>query len=217
MVVGVVAGMALAGPAALASSSPSPSRQRILRLLTGVPQSGPRLGVIGAPVRVTVYGDLECPICRAFFLSRTFARMVASEVRTGRVSVRYRSLLTATPRWSRFERQQVAALAAGDQKRFWQYALIFLSDQGSEWSDYVTEAFLDRIARQVPGLSWARWKRDRLRRRLSAEVQRDQGYARRGRIDATPTFIFRGSRRPFVKIVGIPTYRQIERALHAVS
>ena len=38
-------------------------------LLAGIPQSAMRLGSPSAPVTVTEFGDLECPVCRDFALT----------------------------------------------------------------------------------------------------------------------------------------------------
>ena len=42
-----------------------------------------------------------------------------------------------------FKDQQVAALAAGMQKKFWNYAELFYHEQGQEDTGYVTESYLD--------------------------------------------------------------------------
>ena len=84
--------------------------------LSGVPQSGTRLGVAAAPVTVTYFGDLECPVCSQLTLGGGFPQLLARDVREGRVKVVYRSLCTATcngPGEQVFDTQQVAAYAAG--------------------------------------------------------------------------------------------------------
>ena len=58
----------------------------------GIPQSGATLGNPTAPVTMTYYGDLECPICRDFTLNGGFAPLVANEVRAGKVKIVYKAL-----------------------------------------------------------------------------------------------------------------------------
>jgi hypothetical protein len=119
----------------------------IVKLLGTARQSQTSVGSAAAKVTMTVYGDLECPICRAFVLGSGFSQLFARDVRSGKVRIVYRSFCTATcngPGMAVFVRQQVAEYAAGGQHRFWQYAMFFLGDQGAEDSDYVNERFLDR-------------------------------------------------------------------------
>src|SRR5579875_1472418 len=94
-------------------------------LLSGIPQSGTTLGNPDAKVTMVYYGDLECPICRDFTLFGGFSQLVQNDVRQGKVKVVYKSFCTATcngPGQAVFNKQQVAAYAAGEQDLFWDYA-----------------------------------------------------------------------------------------------
>jgi protein-disulfide isomerase len=76
--------------------------------LNGIPQSGQTLGNPNAPVTITEYADLECPVCDAFALptsrntsdgtpgSGYLDQLIAQYVRTGKAKIVYRSLETAT-------------------------------------------------------------------------------------------------------------------------
>jgi protein-disulfide isomerase len=88
---------------------------------------------------LTLFGDLECPICRLFVLAAGFPKLVARDVRAGQVQVVYRGFRTASHSTAAFEFQQVAALAAGEQHRFWQFATLFLHAQGTEGTPYITD------------------------------------------------------------------------------
>ncbi len=68
----------------------------VQNLLNGIPQSGATLGNTKAPVTLTYYGDLQCPICRDFTLS-SFPELVSKDVRDGKVKVVYKAFQTATP------------------------------------------------------------------------------------------------------------------------
>jgi protein-disulfide isomerase len=186
------------------------------RELAGIPQSGTRLGSSSAPVKIYYYGDLECPVCRAFTTS-SFSQLVSHDVRAGRVQVIYRALETATSDPTTFQTQQVAALAAGEQNRFWYYAELFYRQQGAEGSGYVTESYLDGLSRQVPGLDHQRWLSDRGSSSLAAQVRTDARQAAAVGANATPTLVFQGARGKVATLSGIPSYGQLEQAVMAVA
>lgn len=189
-----------------ASSEPGPqsgnrlaaTEHAVDTLLNGIPESGRVLGNPSAPVTMTYYGDLECPVCRAFTL-RVFPTFIRQEVRTGKVKVDYRSLCTATcgpslttqAAESLFTKQQVAAYAAGRQHRFWYYADLFYHQQGQEDSGYVTEGYLDSLATEA-GLKLGRWQSARTDPILASQVAADQAAAKRNGIQATPTLVMQG-------------------------
>ena len=124
---------------------------QVSRLLSGIPQSGTTLGSSSAPVTMTYYGDLQCPICQQFTLAGAFPQLVANEVKSGKVKVVYRSFETATHDPHTFQTQQVAALAAGKQNRFWDFTELFYRQQGAEGTNYVTDSYLTGLARQISG------------------------------------------------------------------
>src|SRR5947209_6012130 len=112
---------------------------QVQQLFTAIPQSGATLGNPSAKVTMTYYGDLQCPVCQDFTLNGGFSQLVANDVRSGKVKVVYRAFPTATHDPQTFQTQQVAALAAGKQNRFWNYIELFYRQQGTENSGYVTD------------------------------------------------------------------------------
>lgn len=164
-------------------------------LIGGLPQSGRDLGSPRAPVRVTLYGDLECQQCRLFLWSTQFARFVNSDVRSGRARLVYRSLCTATcdVRAMRFfDVQQAAAYAAGQQGSFWQYALLFYREQGRSGTGYVTRHYLVGLADQVLGLNVRRWQNARRSAFVLNQIRGEERAAARAHVLGTPTLGFRG-------------------------
>ena len=133
----------------------------VQKLLTGVPQSGATLGSPSAPVTMTYYGDLECPICRDFTLNGGLAPLIANEVRSGKVKIVYKAFQTATKDPTVFKTQQIAALAAGQQQRFWNFSELFYREQGAEGTGYVNESYLSGLAKQIPGFNLTKWSSDR--------------------------------------------------------
>jgi protein-disulfide isomerase len=211
-------------PATTAPSRPpvpltQPARG-IETLLSGIPQSGTVLGDPAARVTITLFGDLECPICRAFSRSAGFRELIARNVRAGTVKVDYRSFCTATCNAfgsGLFDTQQVAAYAAGGQDRFWQYALIFYDEQGAEGRRYVTANFLRRLAEQTPGLKLTTWARDRRHPALLTRVHRDGSAATAAGVYGTPTVIVTGPGGSAQPRVSTPSYRLLERSIREVS
>jgi len=189
-------------------------------LLNGIPQSGNTLGNPSAPVTMTYFGDLECPVCQAFTLQGGFAQLVQNEVKQGKVKVVYSADCTATcnnhPQ-STFTSQQVAALAAGQQNKFWNYVELFYHQQGDETSNYVNESYLTGLARQVPGLDFATWKAARSSSSLSQELTTQEQAATSQGIGGTPTLIFSGPKGKAQPSSTIPSYSDLQNAIKQVQ
>ncbi len=160
---------------------------RVAALLAGIPQRGRTLGSALAPVTLQVFGDLEDEDSRRWVLDYLPA-IVKELVRPGVLKIEYRSFKTNTLDPATFVRQQTAALAAGAQDKLWDYIEIFYGEQGREYSEYVTESYIDGIARQVRGLDNARWRRDRNDGRRSEQVVADDQAAGADGIHTSPGY-----------------------------
>ncbi len=190
------------------------------QLLAGIPQSGNTLGNPKAPVTMTYFGDLKCPVCQAFTLQGGFQQLVSNDVRSGKVKVVYNAFCTATcsgPDPNEFPLQQAAALAAGKQNKFWQFTELFYHQQGDETQAYVTESFLDGLARQISGLNVAQWKSARSDPNLTAEVNSQQNGGKTIGVSGTPTLIFKGPKGQAAANAAVPTYAQLQQAMKQVS
>jgi protein-disulfide isomerase len=156
-------------------------------LFAGIPQKGVVLGNPNAPLTLTEFADLQCPVCKAYTLD-VLPTLVQRYVRTGKVRMVFRNISILGPD------SHTAAQAAGAaalQNKLWQFADRFYHDQGQENSGYVTDAFIRQVAGQVQGLNTAQL----MSARDSAAVQQQLGTATteasvRG-VNATPT-IFLG-------------------------
>lgn len=184
---------------------------------SGIPQSGATLGNPAAPVTMTYYGDLECPICQDFTLSGGFPQLVAKDVRAGRVKIVYRAFQTATPSADTFRTQQAAALAAGRQNLFWQYTDLFYHQQGAEGSGYVTDSFLSGLAREVPGLNFSAWQSARNDSALANQVTADESAGNAAGVRGTPTLIFQGPKGQATPPSTVPSYTELEQTVRRVS
>jgi protein-disulfide isomerase len=193
-------------------------------LIGGIPQSGTVLGKADAPVTLTYFGDLECPICKEFTLDY-FPQFVEDEVRTGKVKVDYRSFCTATCNdhsQATFNLQQTAAYAAGKQNLFWYYAELFYHEQLDETSDYVNNTWLTNLAKQIPGLDVAKWQKTRTEdaAALQKQVDADNAEATTLEIDGTPSLFMTG-KKGTQQVEGpgdtLPTPTELAAAVQAVS
>jgi protein-disulfide isomerase len=188
------------------------------QLLSGIPQSGSTLGSPSAPVTMVYYGDLECPICRDFTLQGGFQPLVQNEVRNGKVKVVYKAFQTATRDPNTFKTQQVAALAAGRQKHFWDFTELFYRQQGQEGTPYVTEAFLTGLAKQIiPPLNMTQWRKDRTDPALASQVTSEVQEGTAAGVQGTPTLIMEGPKGKAQLPEAVPSYSQLQSAISAVS
>jgi protein-disulfide isomerase len=199
--------------------SVSPSQQ-IDALLAGVPEAGATLGSPTAPVTLQFFGDLQCPTSRDFALLDV-PSLISRWVRGGRLRIEYRSLQTATRQPAVFIAQQAAALAAGAQRRSWYYIELFYHEQSHEGSSYVTSAYLEHLAAQIPGMDVARWRKDREEPSLAARVAADEDSAAHAGFHHTPALLLgrTGARAskvpPFFPRQPAALYAAIERLLPA--
>jgi protein-disulfide isomerase len=230
MLGGVVLGAAIVLAVAIAISSGGGSNGRLTpgnggaritaqvrQLLAGIPQSGATLGNPKAPVTMTYYSDLQCPVCADFTLNGGFPELLSRDVRAGQVQIVDASLETATRDPKTFQSQQVAALAAGNQNHFWDYLEGFYRQQGAEGTGYVTDAYLTGLADQIPGLDISRWRNARSDSALINRVQSEQQAAVAAGVQGTPTLIFRGPRGQAQSPESVPSYQQLEQVIKSVA
>jgi protein-disulfide isomerase len=194
-------------------------------LLKGIPQSGATLGYSNAKVTMMYFGDLECPICQEFTLG-IFPQFVQDQVRTHNVKVVYRSMCTATcdgklsqsQENTIFNRQQVAAYAAGQQNKFWQFTELFYHQQQTEGTGYPTDAWLTGIANEIPGLNIKTWQTDRTNPSLVDQVNSDQSFASKASLPGTPSLIMEGPKgEELVDNGNFPSYSDLAKAVKAVA
>ena len=111
---------------------------------------------------VTEYGDLVCPICQEFAFGSE-QQLIKNEVRSGKVKLVYRGVETASSQANggEYVASQVAARAAGQQHRAWQYIMLWYYEQGDETTPYVTNAFMQNIAAAgAPDSTLTKWQTD---------------------------------------------------------
>lgn len=192
-------------------------------LLRGIPQHETTLGNLHAPVTLTMYGDLQCPIC-AEFSEGAEKQLIANEVRDGKVKLVYKSFETATangPDADQWSNQQSAAYAAGVQGRAWNYILLFYRFQGEEGTNYVNTEFIQGIAKQIPGLDFQKWNSDRFNPIFAKLVSQENADA--AKLDwgstepGTPALIASGPSSQTRPIAGNYPYSTLQRMIREVS
>src|SRR5215213_9554873 len=109
-----------------------------------------------------------------------------------------------------------AALAAGEQDRYWPYAQLLFENQGKENSGYVTDEFLKSQAQDTLGLDVGEWSSDLKRSSVTKQLQAAQARAQSAGVNATPTLIFSGPGGQ-TKLVGLYDYEQVSQAIAQVD
>jgi protein-disulfide isomerase len=201
-------------------TSTTVAKTTVAKLLKGIPQNGNVLGKASAPVTVTEYGDLVCPICKDF-AQTSEQQLIANEVRAGKVKLVYRALETASGQANNgeFVASQVAARAAGAQGREWNYILVWYQLQQDETTPYVTDPFMQNIAQQIPGLNLSKWQAARNNQGYTTAVAQDASAYNAlnlGQI-STPTVTFNGPKGTVQPISGVPTYAGLQADIASVS
>ena len=121
-------------------SEPSDS-STISQEFDGIPQNGTVLGQDSATVTVVEFGDLQCPICRAF--TKQEAPTLVELARSGDIKYDFKIWNIIGPD---SPIAGAAAMAASEQGRYFQFVTAFYEKQRGENSGYVTPEFLDEIA-----------------------------------------------------------------------
>ena len=192
--------------------SGSPSKEDVGKLYSGISQEGTTLGENNAPVTVYLYEDFQCPYCGEFS-RETFPELVNRDVRDGKVRVVSEVLVFLGPDSAEAAR---AALAAGEQNRYWPYYSLLFENQGEENSGYVTGDFLKSLAQKTPGLDVSRWNAERTGNSFNSELDAARSKARSNGVGSTPTLIVSGPGGQ-EKLEGVRNYDQISTAIDQVD
>jgi protein-disulfide isomerase len=152
--------------------------------LPALQQDGVSLGDPDAPATLIEFADLQCPFC-AEFANDELPGVIDEYVRDGRVRLELRLLAFLGPD---SVRGRDVAHAAALQDRMWGFTDRFYRDQGPENSGYATDEFLERLARQTPGLDFAQLESDLGSQEAEALTREAERMARRLEVPGTPAF-----------------------------
>jgi len=121
----------------------------------GIPSKGNVVGYANAPVTVTEFGDLRCPVCREFD-STVIPDVLQNLVRTHKAKILYEH-------WPILGDNSVyasrAAYAAEQQNKLWEYALVVYYNQGDENSNWFTKSYARAVAYSI-GLNLKKFDKD---------------------------------------------------------
>jgi protein-disulfide isomerase len=170
------------------------------KLLKGIPQEGLTLGDPKAKVRLFEYGDLQCPICKAYS-EEVLPQIIEKQIRNGEANITFRSFTIIGP-------QSVpagqAALAAGEQGRGWNFIELFYRNQGEEDSGYATGEFFTWIAEGASVPNMSKWRKERESKRFEEEVHGTTEQAEHFGFTGTPSFAIRGPHSNGLELLGTP-------------
>lgn len=169
-----------------AATGPASSAE-IEQRAAGLAQRDGVVGDLDAPVRIVEFGDLQCPACRQFS-QNALDEVLDRTVRAGKATFQFRhwAFLGEDSRTA-----AGAAMAADRQSRGLQFIEAFYAAQGAENSGYVTDQFLDEVARSA-GLDIARFNADRRRVDVDAEIAAAAEQAAELGLSGTPSFVISG-------------------------
>jgi protein-disulfide isomerase len=151
--------------------------------LKGIPQTGMTLGSAKAPVTMTQYIDLQCPICREFE-SVVMPDVIKKYVRTGKVRVDTRVLKFIGPD---SEKARKAMLASAKQNKAYNFALVLYANQGTENTGWLTDSFLNQIGGSVPGLKVRQMRSDMSSSSVSSQGSEMDKQGAKDKVPGTPT------------------------------
>jgi protein-disulfide isomerase len=197
LVVGaLVAGSLLIGRGGGSSAAPAATDTTTATtssLVSGIHQQGTVLGDPKATVAMLQFEDLQCPVCKKY-MDNVFPAIVDEYVKPGRVRIDFRGLAFLGPD---SEKALRIALAAGRQNKLWDVVELFYQEQGQENSGWVTDATIDKVIAQVPGLDAARVKADAKTTAVTKEIVAMAAQAKALNVPGTPWFfISRGISAP---------------------
>jgi protein-disulfide isomerase len=189
-------------------------KPEVEKILTGIPQQKLALGKASAPTTLIMYGDLQCPICKEY-VEEILPEIIATDVKEGNVKLVYRDFIIIS---EESIPAGEAALAAGEQGKGWSFIELFYRNQGEERSGYVTDEFLESIAKTAGIPDLAKWNKERKSGKFKKQVEETTGQASKLGFTGTPSFAVEGPNSNGLELLGTPeTQGEIEEAIKEAS
>jgi protein-disulfide isomerase len=126
----------------------------VAKLFKGIPQNHFVLGNPGAPVELTEFIDLQCPVCQTFETTE-LPTLIQKYVRPGKLRIKMEP-------WSILDRPgtgvvdsdrgQKATIAAAAQNKAFEFSEVLYINQGVEDSNWLDDSMVSQIAASVDGL-----------------------------------------------------------------
>jgi protein-disulfide isomerase len=184
------------------------------KLVEGIPQKGLVLGDPKAKVELIEFGDLQCPICKAY--SEEFLpQIIEGQVKEGKAKLAFRNFTIIGPQSAP---AGAAALAAGGQGRGWEYLELFYRNQGKENSGYANDEFLTAVAKGAGVKDIAKWNEERKGAAFTNEVTKTTEEAQNMGLTGTPSFAIKGPNSNGAELLGTPSApAEVEEAIEKAS
>jgi protein-disulfide isomerase len=214
----------------VSNSAKLAAQTTVASTLAGIPQHGNVLGNPNAPITITEYGDLVCPVCRDF-ATTSEPQLIDSLVKTGKAKLVFRGMETAsgTANGSQYVNTQVAAHSAGLQNKEWNDVLLTYQEQPqtingtpAEEVSYVNMNYLQGLAQQVKGLNLANWQAHMTDPALINQVHADEQAAHAAGATGTPAIYVKGPKGTVMynqnnTLSAVPSEQQIQQLVNQVS
>ena len=194
---GVAAVVVVVAAVATSNGSPKPVQQAPATTATVQEHNGV-LGDPKAPVTITEYLDLQCPVCQQAATTE-LPTLIDKYVKTGKVKLQARTL-----HFIGDDSTKAAKVAAGaeQQGKLWPFIETFYANQGEENSGYVTDSFLKGIAASA-GVNYDQALAYSKTDGAQATLDKADADAQTVGADSTPTFtIKQGNGAEKVLVVG---------------
>jgi protein-disulfide isomerase len=179
-------------------------------LVSGAPQNGMVLGKPDAKVELIEYGDLQCPVCKAYS-EEILPQVIENKVDSGEAKIAFHNF---TIIGEQSAPAGAAALAAGAQGRGWNYLELFYRNQGEENSGYADDEFLTAVAKGAGVKDIARWNKERNGAKFTKEVEETTAQAQKYGFTGTPSFAITGPGSNGTELLGTLTSpEEFEKAI----
>ena len=164
-------------------------------LFDGIEQKGDTIGKADAPVTMYEFIDYQCPFCRQFRLS-TYPKVVADNVKSGKLKIISRSLTFIGPESEKAAR---AAAAAAQQNKDGIFTQLFYFNQGQENAGYVTDEFINKLY-DAAGVD--KTKANAFRKSIDSRegITKARKEAEQYGVVSTPTFVVGQTGGPYEKL-----------------
>ncbi len=183
-------------------------------LVSGAPQNEMVLGKPGAKVELIEYGDLQCPVCKAYS-EEILPQVIENQVDNGEAKIVFHNF---TIIGEQSAPAGAAALAAGEQGRGWNYLELFYRNQGKENSGYADDEFLTAVAKAAGVKDIAQWNKERESAKLTDRVTETTEQAQRYGFTGTPSFAIKGPSSNGIELLGsLSTPEEFEKAIEEAS
>jgi protein-disulfide isomerase len=184
----------------------------VQRIFGGIAQEGADLGPEHAETVVSVFNDIQCEPCAAYEID-VIDPLVEEYARTGDARFTFRHFSLAP---NDTTVAAIAAEAAGEQSRQWQYLDTFVRNQDVAISRDVDDEVLREIAEAVPELNVDQWLEDFDSPASEELVREDAMLAAELELPADPAVVVSGPGGQR-ELIESPTREQIESAIAEVG